>query len=36
MVFTEFPMNSDMYDLIIVASNHSNIMLKEFRLSVGK
>ena len=35
MVFTEFPMNSDMYDLKIVASNHSHT-LKEFRLSVGK
>ena len=35
MVFTEFPKNSDMYDLKIVASNHS-YTLKELKLTVGK
>ena len=35
VVFTEFPMNSDMYDLRIVALNNSNT-IKEFRLTVGK
>ena len=35
IVFTEFSMNSDMYDLRIVALNHSST-LKEFRLTIGK
>ena len=35
VVFTKFPINSDMYDLRIVALNNSSIT-KEFRLTVGK
>ena len=35
VVFTEFPMNSDLINLIIVATNQTNT-LKEFRLTVGR
>ena len=34
-VFTEFPKNSNLYNLAIVALNHS-YTLKEFNLTIGK
>ena len=35
IVFTDFPKNSDLYNLLVVAKNHS-VILKEFNLTIGK